>query len=77
MRKKYYTSEYIKNCTLSHIPFFKISSKYLPSNRNSLIIDIGSGNGSFATYCNTSDKYMNLYLLDGNPVTVSKLKKKI
>ena len=63
-------------CTFSKRPFYDIAAEYLPSDENGVIIDIGSGEGKFADYLNLAEKYKNLFLLDGNKVTVEKLRKR-
>lgn len=44
LKNKYYTR--------SRYPFYDIAAKYLPSNKNALIIDIGSGIGGFVNHAN-------------------------
>lgn len=61
-------------CTYSKRPFYDIAAHYLPSDENGVIVDIGSGEGKFADYLNLVKKYNNVFLLDGNDITVEKLK---
>lgn len=61
-------------CTFSKRPFYDIAAKYLPSDENGIIADIGAGEGKFADYLNLKEKYKNVFLLDGNNITVEKLK---
>ncbi|KPK87095.1 hypothetical protein AMJ80_12540 [bacterium SM23_31] len=63
-------------CTFSKRPFYDIAAKYLPSDENGIIVDIGAGEGKFADYLALAEKYNNVFLLDGNNTTVEKLKKK-
>ncbi len=62
--------------TKKRFPFFKLAGKYLPINNESIVVDIGAGDGLFADYLHLKKKYDNLYLLDGNRLAVDKLKKK-
>jgi len=55
-------------------PFYKIAAKYLPTEKEAIIIDIGSGDGRFEKQFHLRNKYENLYLLDGNNETVERLK---
>lgn len=60
--------------TMDRGPFFDIAIKYLPKQKDSIIVDIGSGEGSF--YKHIKDKLTGgeiVYLLDGNSLTVGKL----
>lgn len=61
-------------CTWDRRPFFKIAAKYLPRDKKSIIVDIGSGEGGFVNYLDLNNKYKNLYLLDGNSATIEKIK---
>lgn len=65
-----------KYCSGSRLPFFELAQKYLPKNPDSIVVDVGAGNGLFAEHLNLKDKYKNLYLLDGNKNTVDNLRKK-
>lgn len=58
------------------IPFYKIAVKYLPTNKDAFIIDIGPGYGYFENSFRLQEKYKNLFLLDGNEETVKDLKTK-
>jgi len=62
--------------TMNRQPFFDIAQRYLPENRNSIIVDLGSGNGEFGTCGDICSKYDNFYLLDGNVQTVHELRAK-
>lgn len=64
------------HCTRDQTPFFDIAAKYLPSDKNATIVDIGTGTGAFPNHLGLSDKYENLYLLDGNKNSIKKLKEK-
>lgn len=76
--KKWNQSRQSKKFSLvkNRLPFFKIAEKYLPSNKESIIVDIGSGEGDFENYLNLPGRYKNLYLLDGNILTIDKIKNK-
>jgi SAM-dependent methyltransferase len=63
-----------KYCTMDRFPFYDIAAEYLPEDKESIVVDIGAGNGSFVKHLNLSDRYKNLYLLDGNRDSVDKLK---
>ena len=45
-------------------PFYEIAKKYIKP--DSIILDIGAGNGSFAKFISRNDVFM----IDGNPETV-------
>ena len=65
-----------KYCTAERFPFYRIAEKYLPTNSNDIILDLGSGDGGFAEALNLKDRFNKLYLLDRNLETVNKLKNK-
>ena len=67
--RKYY-------CTIDRYPFYNIVAKYLPSDRNAIVVDIGAGDGQFADYLNLNNIYRKLFILDGNMETLNKLKKR-
>lgn len=58
-----------KYITDSRTPFFEVVNKYIDV--NSIILDVGSGDGQFAKTIMRNDVYM----LDGNRESVGKLKK--
>ncbi|MDT0642852.1 class I SAM-dependent methyltransferase [Zunongwangia sp. F363] len=60
----------LKFKTFKRAPFFEIA-KQLIKGRDK-ILDIGAGEGSFADYLQKLD----IYLLEGNPASVAKLKKR-
>lgn len=51
-------------------------SKYLPKLSSAKILDIGCGDAKFENYLHLSDKYENIYLLDGYEETIKNLKEK-
>ncbi|WP_010231971.1 methyltransferase domain-containing protein [Gillisia marina] len=55
--------------TNNRLPFFDIAKKLL--SQNDKILDIGPGNGNFASYINRKDTYF----FEGNPISVNLLKK--
>ncbi len=55
-------------------PFYDLAARYLPSGQNTVVVDIGSGQGEFADYLNLSNRYNNLFLLDANIMTIVNLK---
>ena len=65
-----------KYCTFQRGPFYDIVAKYIPDNKNAVILDIGAGEGEFVDYLNLKGKYSNLFLLDANKNTVEFLKKR-
>ncbi|MGK7344551.1 MAG: class I SAM-dependent methyltransferase [Candidatus Nitrospinota bacterium M3_3B_026] len=56
-------------------PFYRLAEKYLPEERDALVVDIGAGDGSFARTLGLAGIYPNLWLLDGNESAVAGLKK--
>ena len=58
-----------KYITHNRKPFFEIGKNFIKE--NSVVLDIGSGNGEFAIHCKRND----FFLLDGNENTVKALKK--
>lgn len=61
-------------CTMDRRPFYDIAAKYLLSDENGIVVDIGSGVGEFADYLNLASTYKNVFLLDGNSATIENLK---
>ncbi len=68
LRKKY--------CTGDRTPFYKIVEKYLPADKNTIIVDVGSGDGMFAEVLNLSQRYTHFFLLEANPQSLEYLKNK-
>jgi ubiquinone/menaquinone biosynthesis C-methylase UbiE len=69
-----YSSFKKKYLTLDRKPFFDLASNYVQTG-NSVILDIGSGEGDFFIYLkNKGFETGNVYLLDGNQATVNKNK---
>jgi len=68
MRKKY----------SSNFPFcfYDLAEKYLPEDKNAVVIDIGCGECKLEDYLNLWERYENLTVLDGNPHTIDKLRRK-
>lgn len=54
--------------TFQRDPFFKLAREQIKP--ESVVLDIGAGNGSFSKYCNRND----FYLFDGNSKSVDLLK---
>lgn len=63
-------SKLLKYATQRREPFYKIAKKYIK--KESVVLDIGAGNGSFAEYLSLK----NMFLIDGNINTVKKYKLK-
>ncbi len=61
-------------CTMDRRPFYAVAGRYLPRDSEATVIDIGSGTGGFAEYLDLKTRFRHLHLLDGNPVTVERLK---
>lgn len=53
--------------------FLDIAKKYLPSDKNALILDIGAGNSGNMDYIDESNEYNNIFMLDQNSETIEKL----
>lgn len=68
MKKKY--SQNFPFC------FYDLAANYLPEDKSAVVIDIGCGECRFENYLKLWDKYENLTVLDGNPDTVEKIRKK-
>ncbi|MCK5285788.1 MAG: class I SAM-dependent methyltransferase [Candidatus Pacebacteria bacterium] len=58
-------------------PFYDLAGKYLPKDKDKIVIDIGSGYGFFADYLKLRDKFKNTVLLDADPEVVGKIKNSI
>lgn len=56
--------------------FYDIAKKYFPEDNNCIVVDIGSGDGSFADMTEISKKYKNYYLLEKNKSSLSFLRGK-
>jgi len=67
LRKKY--------AVPSREPFFALAGTFLPHNENAVIIDIGAGDGAFASFLELNNRYKGLHLLDQNEGTVKELQK--
>ncbi|MFX1256310.1 MAG: class I SAM-dependent methyltransferase [Promethearchaeota archaeon] len=65
-----------KYCTRNRYVFYDIAAKYLPSNENSTILDIGAGDGEFINHLSLEKKYERVFLLDMNKETIEDLKKR-
>lgn len=63
-------------CTLDRYPFYLVAARYLPLEKNRIIIDIGCGIGGFTEALGIHTKYNNVFLLDGNDETIEILKAK-
>lgn len=68
MKKKYSNLEDFPFC------FYDLAAKYLPEDEEAVIIDVGCGTCRFEDYLNLWNKYKNLMVLDGNPITLDKLR---
>ncbi|KKK94234.1 hypothetical protein LCGC14_2684900 [marine sediment metagenome] len=65
-----------KNKYSQNIPycFYDLAGKYLPENKDAIIIDIGCGRScEFENHLNLWDIYKHIILLDGNKDTIAKL----
>lgn len=61
-------------CTNDHRRFYDIAARYLPSNEDDVVVDLGAGEGQFVDYLDLDKRYKNIFLLDGHRSTVEKLK---
>jgi len=59
-----------KFVTHNREPFFQIAKDLIEP--NSIVLDIGAGNGNFADFCN----HKNIFLFEGNPISGEYLKNK-
>jgi SAM-dependent methyltransferase len=59
---------------VNRTPFFNIAYNHLPTSTDSILLDIGPGEGEFARNPALRN-YPNLYLLEGNPETVETLRR--
>lgn len=75
--RKRYTDHrrYLENrrrfATTKRDPFYAFVSEFLPENPNALILDVGSGDGTFPDYIDK--KYQKVYLIEGNPESAARL----
>jgi ubiquinone/menaquinone biosynthesis C-methylase UbiE len=56
--------------------FYLLAKEFLPENKNAVVLDIGSGDGSFVDLVNGGGEYKNIVLLDSNLESIKKLKGK-
>ncbi len=56
--------------TMDRGPFYDIAIPYLPEDADANIVDIGAGDGGFASHLNLYDKYRNVLLLDASKQAV-------
>lgn len=75
--------EYIKDYYLRRTyskngrqPFYKLASKYLPSDEGAIVVDVGCGTAEFAVEFKLAQEYDKLFLLEGNKNTINYLKSK-
>ncbi len=61
---------------MDRTPFYEIAIPYLPKNREAMIVDVGSGEGAFASHLNNNDPHINVTLLDANNQAVQSLKER-
>lgn len=54
--------------------FYDLIKKYLPEDKSATIMDVGCGTCRFEDYLKLWNKYENLMVLDGNPITIEKLR---
>lgn len=54
-------------------PFFDLAGKYLPADKEAIILDIGAGNCEFAEQLRLADRYEKFHPLDVNTDTIKKL----
>lgn len=59
--------------TMERRRYYDIASQYLPAEPNAVVVDLGSGDGSFADHLNLRERYRDVFLLDGNPDTAREL----
>lgn len=57
-------------------PFFKLAGEYLPANPEAIVLDIGAGEGEFASLLNLGERYEHFLALDSNSDTVKILAQK-
>jgi len=60
-------------CGPGRTPFFHLAGKYLPGNADAVVVDVGTGDGSFADLLELGSRYSHLHLLDGNVAAVAAL----
>ncbi len=60
----------------SRFPFYDLAKKYLPENKEALLVDVGPGKGEFADYLEIKKTFHNHRLLDVNHETVKQLSSK-
>jgi len=72
-RYREYQESRRRYCGRGREPFYRLAGRYLPDDPGAVVVDAGAGAGKFAELLDLSDRYSNLYLLDGNPATVADL----
>ena len=63
-------------CTTSRHPFYDLAGRYLPDDKEGIVVDIGAGEGDFAEHLSLANRYTNVYLLDANNSTIEVLRSK-
>jgi len=58
------------------LPTYRLAGKYLPDDREAIVLDVGAGDGSFGEHLRLGKKFRRFTLLDGNVETVEKLREK-
>ena len=69
-------SERKRFSTARRAPFYDLAGKFLPEDPTAVVVDIGAGEGWFASQLKLADRFPNLVMLDGNPGTVALLKER-
>lgn len=62
-----------ENINPGRTPYFLLAAKYFPTIDDSIVVDIGAGEGQFVRNTEANKRFKNLYLLDGNESTVCSL----
>ncbi len=76
--KQYKQRHFLRNeyCTGEREKFYLLAGKYLPSHKESVVVDIGSGDGGFCDTLNLSSKFTGFVLVDSNDESILALKNK-
>ncbi|MCB2231396.1 class I SAM-dependent methyltransferase [bacterium] len=62
-----------KYCHMDRRPYYDVAARFLPSSPSAVVVDIGSGDGSFVEHLALCARFPETYLLDANLETIFEL----